>query len=1341
MRIHRKIRIGLGLCLLLCLMAAGIFNGGQQTGQADASAVTTASLRLIFTTDLHGQLGTYDYQSGKKYNKGSLAKAFTLIREARTEAGKKNTMTFDIGDVLYDFSTDQIFRADQNEIQPIYKAMKLVGYDAITIGNHDFDYGLEYLKKQYEGAGLSDLVISSNVKNAVTRESEWTERKIITKTIKDHNGKNVDVRVGILGVVLPKLSSKTEDYTGVLISEDIVQNVTREAKLLKEEGADLVIVLSHSGMGEETPVEEAKNASYALTKIPQVDVVLCGHEHNAYPSTLEAAKPYYELKGNDPKTGLMNGKVILMSKDRGQSIGVADLELSFDKDGAVTIRDTKEEIRFVTADTPAVKKLDGKNGMGDWNAKLKKIAKQDETLVTLAEGTSVNNFFGMLEDCSAMQLLNDSKISFCTTYLQSNYGDKYDGYPIVAASRYVSYGEIDGTDYVNLQDQIRETDLTQLATYNKYVDIYKVTGAQLREWMEWSASAYLQTGKTAKFTDSIMNHLLDANAYQSLLLAKGLNYWSYFYQFDGVEYTIDPSQEARYDISGLKVSDSHRVVTLTHNGAQVHDTDEFILITDRQSQLKEATAGFDKQRLVRVKYVSVQNILEDYLKKLNTGALVTIEADHNWTVLYDPSQTYLVKSGEDSYPESQKLGLSRVAYQNYYNYYKGSLAQLYTGENAKDQYGPGLVLSSTNEEQTSRNVTVRVQATDRSGIRRILYYKGELEKDDGMWSYIANQSDYVISNSFTVNENGVYTVMAEDFMGNRSIKRIRISNINAKILQKPKVKKYYNRSKKIRGTADPLVTVMIEADGVRYQTQTGADGSFRCELPYQNAKTQLKVWVTDEDGRTSKETIVTVLRSGPNLPSFSRIENRDEQITGVVNDSDVTVVAIVNGSKVYVADRAAKELWKSSAKYDSKKKIVYTKVSVKENGKFTMNIPVLKGNTKVNLYTMDAIGRLSRITKKKVAAVAPNQPRLFDVTDAEKYVYGYVPGCKAYKGTTYDIIVRIGSEKYEGISDAEGNFAVEIYEPPKAGKTISVCARAADSSGVKMESAHYDAVVQSAGSLAKESFRIEIDDMTDKEDVITGTSEYGEELFRICYKNKNYEVVTDENGDYQLDLTRGIEAGTPVYVISRYEDGELDRIVMTYVKKGRAQKPVIFEDEVTNNTKRLRIATDERCELVVCYGDQKIVTTDCEYDELLGEYMYTVKIPRNPSGTEFTVYARNSAGNSKKTRFTLTELSPDTPKLTAEITEKTKKITGKVHIVAPQEDPEETPTVASTGTRVIFKIRQKEYEAVVKKDGSFYLTVTKKMELKEGLKMTYWGENDAGGAGIKGTLVVKKAKK
>ena len=114
----------------------------------------TATFRIISTTDMHGQVSTTHYDTAS-VKPGSLAQAYTLIKEARQEAGTRNTMTVDTGDSIYGYAADYILdKSGEDALQPIYKAMSLVNYDAIALGNHDFDYGYGYIDKQLELSGL-----------------------------------------------------------------------------------------------------------------------------------------------------------------------------------------------------------------------------------------------------------------------------------------------------------------------------------------------------------------------------------------------------------------------------------------------------------------------------------------------------------------------------------------------------------------------------------------------------------------------------------------------------------------------------------------------------------------------------------------------------------------------------------------------------------------------------------------------------------------------------------------------------------------------------------------------------------------------------------------------------------------------------------------------------------------------------------------------------------------------------------------------------------------------------------------------------------------------------------
>ena len=168
----------------------------------------TADLRIMFTTDLHGQVVDVDYSKGTLFPKGGLSKAATLINQAKSEVPDGNTLLFDLGDVMYDYTTDYIYEHDQSETQPIYKAMASLNYDAIILGNHDYEYTLPYIQKQYETSGLKDKVIASNITDAVTGKHVFNENKIIEKTLKTKAGASVTVKVGVIGESIPTLSKK-----------------------------------------------------------------------------------------------------------------------------------------------------------------------------------------------------------------------------------------------------------------------------------------------------------------------------------------------------------------------------------------------------------------------------------------------------------------------------------------------------------------------------------------------------------------------------------------------------------------------------------------------------------------------------------------------------------------------------------------------------------------------------------------------------------------------------------------------------------------------------------------------------------------------------------------------------------------------------------------------------------------------------------------------------------------------------------------------------------------------------------------------------------------------------
>ncbi len=451
------------------------------------AAADTADLRLVFTSDIHGQVTTEDYETGKLYTTGGYSRTVSLVKEARAEVNKNNSMLFDLGDSLYDYTTDYIYDYNSSAQQPVYNAMAKMGYDAMVLGNHDFDYTLGYIKNQLAGAKLTGKVVLSNVWDANTKKHIWAENRIITKSLVTEGGKTLKVKVGLIGETVPGLSKKRTSYKGVLETEDIVKNTKTQVAKLKKAGADVIIVLAHSGIGDEKPAELDNNTGYALTKISGVDAVLCGHLHTDFPS--KNGTKWDDLPGVNKVTGLVNGKPLVQIENRGASVGVADLEL-YSSNGKIGIKSGRTSIRKVNSKTEVNQTIN--NIFGNWS----KTFLNDCSLILSEVDTNaqLQNYFGTQEDNDAIQLLNTIKMGFGLNYI-NNKATAYKNYPVVAASSYIKYGSDGDSDYVDIREEFRKSNMYQLVKYRTGLYLYRMTGAQIKEWLEWSASCYELPGE------------------------------------------------------------------------------------------------------------------------------------------------------------------------------------------------------------------------------------------------------------------------------------------------------------------------------------------------------------------------------------------------------------------------------------------------------------------------------------------------------------------------------------------------------------------------------------------------------------------------------------------------------------------------------------------------------------------------------------------------------------------------------------------------------------------------------------------------------------------------------
>ena len=292
-----------------------------------------AHLRIMETTDIHVNVLPYDYYADKSNDTLGLARTATLIDAVRKEA--TNAMLVDNGDFLQGNPMGDYIAYEKGmkdgDIHPVIKGMNLLGFDCSTLGNHEFNYGLSFMDKVLAGAKYP-FVCANLVKGTELAANPRDDKLylkpyvILEKQVKDGAGAELPIKVGIIGFVPPQIMLwDAKNLTGNVATRDIVQAAKAWVPQMKEEGADVVIALSHSGI-DIKPGEMMENASFHLAGVDGIDAVFTGHQHLVFPGP----KDFVGLAGVDAEKGLLNGKPAVMGGFWGSHMGLIDLLLEQD---------------------------------------------------------------------------------------------------------------------------------------------------------------------------------------------------------------------------------------------------------------------------------------------------------------------------------------------------------------------------------------------------------------------------------------------------------------------------------------------------------------------------------------------------------------------------------------------------------------------------------------------------------------------------------------------------------------------------------------------------------------------------------------------------------------------------------------------------------------------------------------------------------------------------------------------------------------------------------------------------------------------------------------------------
>ncbi|WP_249435816.1 bifunctional 2',3'-cyclic-nucleotide 2'-phosphodiesterase/3'-nucleotidase [Paenibacillus sp. Marseille-Q4541] len=584
---------------------------GQPVSAADAAKV---KLRILETTDIHVNLLDYDYYSDKAVDTYGLARTATLIKQARSEA--TNSLLFDNGDLIQGNPLgDYVAKVKPlkgAEVHPVYKAMNLLDYDAATLGNHEFNYGLDFLNQTLKGAEFP--YVNANVykddgdKDESNDVNYFKPYEIIEKKVKDESGKEHTLKVGVIGLVTPQIMQwDSSSLTGKVITKDIVKTAEKFVPEIKAKGADIIVALAHTGYDQNPPADMAENAVLPLSEVDGVDAILFGHAHKVFPGSAFA-----DQKGVNLEKGTINNVAAVEPGAWGDNLGVIDLQLE-QVNGKWKVVDSKSVASpiYDAANKKAIVKADKEI--------VAAVSAEHEATVDYVRGpvgtttAPITSYFALVQDDPSIQIVTNAQKWYIENKLK---GTEYEGIPVLSAGAPFKAGGRMGADYYTdiPTGTIAIKNVADLYVYPNTVHAVEVTGAEVKEWLEWSAGQFNQIDPSKKGEQALVN--LDFPTYN-------------FDVIDGVTYEIDVTQPAKYDAKGQVVNASaSRIKNLQFDGKAIDLKKKFIVATNNYRAGSSKLANPDGKRIVLAAPDESRQVIIDYITENKT---INPAADGNWS--------------------------------------------------------------------------------------------------------------------------------------------------------------------------------------------------------------------------------------------------------------------------------------------------------------------------------------------------------------------------------------------------------------------------------------------------------------------------------------------------------------------------------------------------------------------------------------------------------------------------------------------------------------------------------------------------------------------------------------
>ncbi|MEU8518481.1 5'-nucleotidase C-terminal domain-containing protein [Streptomyces sp. NBC_01216] len=516
-------------------LSAGVAAAPAQASGRHPKPAKRYSFTVMGTTDLHGNVFNWDYFTDKEFddkahNDVGLAKISTLVDQVRRRRGRCNTLLIDAGDTIqgtqlsyYYAKVDPITRQG-GPVHPMARAMNAIGYDAAALGNHEFNYGIPVLRKFEEQCDFP--LLGANALDAKTLRPAFPPYSM--HRLRTPHGR--DVRVAVLGLTNPGIAIWDKaNVTGRMVFPGLEEQAAKWVPRLRSMGADVVVVSAHSGSsgtssyGDQLPyVENA--AGLVAERVPGIDAILVGHAHTEIPE--------YRVRNED------TGAEVVLSEPLkwGQRLTLFDFDLVWEK-GRWTVEKVAAQVlnSNTVAEDPEITGL-----LADEHRKVVAYVNQ----VIGSSTTAMTTVDAPWKDEPIIDLISHVQAE---TVKEALAGGAYAGLPVLSQASCFSRTAAIPAGEVTIRDA------AGLYVFENTLEARLLTGAQVKDYLEFSARYYVRTPAGAPVDTALLTN------------ADGTPDYNYDVVY-GVTYEIDIAQPA-----------GSRIVNLSFGGEPIDPEARFVL--------------------------------------------------------------------------------------------------------------------------------------------------------------------------------------------------------------------------------------------------------------------------------------------------------------------------------------------------------------------------------------------------------------------------------------------------------------------------------------------------------------------------------------------------------------------------------------------------------------------------------------------------------------------------------------------------------------------------------------------------------------------------------------------